>query len=164
MKTFVYTLAAIVLLAIIVTGIGYALPEEHTTSGERTVSMPPADVFARISDVARFPKWRKDLDRVEVLSSSPLTWREHSGGDVITYEVVESQPPERLVVRIADADLPFGGTWTYELQPSGRDTRLVITEDGRVYNPVFRFMSRFVFGHTASIEKVLQALAAIAPR
>ena len=61
----------------------------------------------------------------------------------------------RLVTRIADTGLPFGGQWTYELVPDGEGTRLTITEDGEVYNPLFRFVSRFVMGHTATIERYL---------
>ena len=56
--------------------------------------------------------------------------------------------------------LLFGGTWTYELTPVGRATLLRITERGEVYNPVFRVMSRFVFGHTATIDAYLAALGA----
>ena len=61
-------------------------------------------------------------------------------------------------VRIADDTLPFGGTWTYELAPEGAGTRLTITEDGVVRNVVFRFLSRWVFSHTATLEKYLRAL------
>jgi uncharacterized protein YndB with AHSA1/START domain len=115
-------------------------------------------VFARISDAARYPEWRTEVTRIEMLATQPLKWREHAGDDPITYEVVESRPPERLVVRIADPDLPFGGTWTYDVKPEGTGTRLVITERGEVYNPIFRFMSRFIFSHTATMEKVVAAL------
>ena len=61
-------------------------------------------------------------------------------------------------MRIADPDLPFGGTWTYELKPDGGGTQLVITERGEVYNPIFRFMSRFVFSHTATMERFVASL------
>ncbi len=37
-------------------------------------------------------------------------------------------------------------------------TRLTITENGEVYNPIFRFMSRFVFGHTATMDQFLSDL------
>jgi len=39
--------------------------------------------------------------------------------------------------------------------PSGSGTRVRITEHGEVYNPVFRVLSRFVFGHTATLEEFL---------
>ena len=37
---------------------------------------------------------------------------------------------------------------------------LQITEDGQVHNPIFRFMSRFVFGYTATIDGFLKDLHA----
>lgn len=149
----------VVLVVALVTAIGYALPQDHVASMTRQVPMPPPAVFARITDVERYPDWRKDVERVEVMSRTPLKWREGSGGDTITFEIVESAPDRRVVSRIADPDLPFGGSWTYELQPDGTGTRVTITERGEVYNPIFRFLSRFVFGHTATMEKVLDALA-----
>jgi len=62
------------------------------------------------------------------------------------------------VTRIADPKLPFGGTWTYELSPAPERTSLRITEDGEVRNPVLRFVSRFVLGHTATIDRYLADL------
>ena len=48
--------------------------------------------------------------------------------------------------------------WTYELTPADSGTLLTITESGEVYNPIFRFISRFVIGHTGTMEGVLRAL------
>ena len=38
-------------------------------------------------------------------------------------------------------------------------TRVTIREDGEVSNVLFRFMSRYVFGHTATMDSYLTALA-----
>lgn len=62
------------------------------------------------------------------------------------------------MTRIADKDLPFGGTWTYEVNRLPSGATLKITENGEVYNVLFRFMSRFVFGHHATIETYLKYL------
>ena len=35
---------------------------------------------------------------------------------------------------------------------------VTITERGSVYNPVFRFVSRFILGHTATMETYLRSL------
>jgi hypothetical protein len=56
--------------------------------------------------------------------------------------------------------LPFGGTWVYEIVPEGDSCTLTITEHGKVYNPLFRFVSRFIMGHTATIDSYLAALNA----
>ena len=153
-----YAAIGIIVVVSAIVAIGYALPQAHVASVQGVVPKPPAEVFEQLSDVSRYPEWRTDLQRVEIISSAPLKWQEEMGGDVITYEVVERDPPRRFVVRIADPDLPFGGSWTYELRPEGSGTQLTITERGEVFNPIFRFMSRFVFGHTAAMETVLTSI------
>lgn len=152
--------AALVAIVMIIVAVGYALPQGHVAERSATVAASVERVFTTISDVGSYPTWRTDITKVEVLRQHPLKWREYSGSDAITFEVVESHRPQLLRARIADPELPFGGTWTYALEPNGSGTRLTITEHGEVYNPIFRFMSRFVFGHTATIDKYLQALAA----
>ncbi len=152
--------AFLVLLAIIgiVLLVGYALPVSHVAAMDATLPVSPERVFAALTDVEAFPRWRSDVERVEVLSRDPhVTWREH-GSDPITFEEVERAAPTRLVTRIADPSLPFGGTWTYALSRDGAGTRLTITERGEVYNPIFRFMSRFVFGHTATMDRFVADL------
>jgi hypothetical protein len=37
-------------------------------------------------------------------------------------------------------------------------SELRITEEGEVYNPIFRFVSRFIMGHTATIDSYLSAV------
>ena len=138
---------------------GYALPVAHVASRSAMFPQPPDRVYAALTDIASYPQWRSDVESVEVLSTAPpKRWREHGGNGDITFEVAGAQPPTRLVTRIADRELPFGGTWTYELTPEGTGTRLTITEHGEVYNPIFRFMSRFVFGHTATMDRFLDDL------
>lgn len=160
LKGLAWAAAALIGVALLITATGYALPQSHVASGEARLGAAPDVVFRAITDVGRYPEWRTDIARVDIVTTAPLTWREYDArGDAITYEVVESRPFQRHRVRIADPDLPFGGTWTYELQPDGAGTRLVVTEHGDVFNPIFRFMSRFVFGYTASIDAFLAALA-----
>lgn len=152
--------AAIVVIVLLVVAIGYALPKSHVATRTAAFAVPADEVFAAIAEVGRYPEWRRGISRVEVIGADPLRWREHSDGDVLTFELTENRPPQHRRVRIADAALPFGGTWTYDLKTEGSVTRLTITEHGEVYNPIFRFMSRFVFGHTATIERFLEDLEA----
>jgi hypothetical protein len=148
-------LVALILLLI---AIGYALPIGHVATRETRLGAPPERVFGVLRDVERFPTWRSDVKSVDVLATTPaLRWRERGDND-ITFEMETVEPPRKIVTRIADKTLPFGGSWTYELSPQDGGTRLVITENGEVYNPLFRFMSRFVFGHTATLERYIEDL------
>jgi uncharacterized membrane protein len=141
--------ACVILIVIIV---GALLPVAHTASRSVEISAPPDRVWAALTDVSAFPQWRPDVASVEPLPDR--TWREHGKNGVITYQVTVAEPPSRLVVRIADKSLPFGGEWEYDVAPG----RVTIIERGEIYNPFFRFMSRFVFGQAATIEAYLWAL------
>ncbi len=79
-------------------------------------------------------------------------------GETITYELLDRMPPRSVKRRIATENLPYSGTWTYSLQARDGMTIVQITEDGQVYNPVFRFVSRFILGHTRTMDAYLRAL------
>lgn len=155
MRIVILVLGVLVALVLLVVAIGYALPVAHVATREARLGAPPERVFGVLRDVEKYPGWRSDVKGVEVLATVPaLRWRERGDND-ITLEMETVEAPRRIVTRIADRSLPFGGSWTYELSPQDGGTRLVITENGEVYNPLFRFMSRFVFGHAATLEKFL---------
>ena len=157
MRIALYVVAGLVALVLIVVAVGYALPQSHTASREVTVPASADKVFALIATPADYPKWRSDVDSVEILPAEggKERFRELGDNGPLLMRVEERVPDARLVTVIADSTLPFGGKWTYAIEPAGTGTKLRITEDGEVYNPVFRFMSRFVFGHTATLEKYL---------
>ena len=69
-------------------------------------------------------------------------------------------PPSLLVGRIDSTELAFGGTWTYRIVPAQGGSDLTITEDGEVYNVIFRFMARFVFGYHATMDTFIRGLQA----
>jgi len=154
MKWLIYGGLAVVAIAAIVVLIGAALPKGHVASRRIVLKASPGDVFALIAGPS---DWRGL--KYELLKENPLTWRETDSNGAITYERVETVAPARIVNRIADPKLPFGGTWTYRIEPSGNGTDLTVTENGEVYNPLFRFVSRFIMGHTATIEKYQRDLA-----
>jgi Polyketide cyclase / dehydrase and lipid transport len=155
LRTLILILGVLVALLLLLIAIGYALPIGHVATGETHLGAAPEHVFSVLRDVEKFPAWRSDVKSVEVLATTPvLRWRERGDND-ITFEMEAVEPPTKMVTRIADETLPFGGSWTYELSPQDGGTRLVITENGEVYNPLFRVMSRFVFGHTATIDRFL---------
>ena len=164
MRWLIGAVSIVVALIAAVFLVGALLPEAHVASRSARLPAAPDRVWAAITAVDDFPRWRADVRAVEVLDApaGARRWREHESADRrdrgITYDVVEAAAPRRLVTRIADPDLPFGGRWEYDLTPDDGGTRLTITERGEVYNPLFRFMSRFVFGHTATIDRYLAAL------
>jgi uncharacterized protein YndB with AHSA1/START domain len=157
MRIALYVVGGLVALVLLVAVLGYMLPVKHVASSERTLPASPDTVFALISTPADFPKWRSDVKSVDILTAvdGKPRFRENGSNGPILMEVTEQVPARRLVTRIADTELAFGGTWTFELTPTGTGTTVRITENGEVYNPIFRFMARYVFGHTATQQKYL---------
>ena len=151
------TIAAALALAAL---IGWRLPRAHRASREQVMAATPESIWAAITDVEAFPSWRTDVKTVRRLPDREgrRAWVEDGGSGKITFVVERSDPPRLLVTRIADPALPFGGTWTYEITPAARGSRLRITEDGEIYNPLFRFMARFIFGYEATMASYFAAL------
>ena len=148
-------IGALVLLVVVVVAIGYALPVKHRGVAESTFRATPDKIFALITDVGAFPSWRSGVKSVEVIPSNDdrKRFREVSGDGSIAYVVEAAEPNRRVVTRIDDKSLPFGGTWTYDISPdSDGRTRLRITEAGEIYNPIFRFVSRFVLGYDRTMK------------
>ena len=159
MRWLLIIVAVLVALVGAVAVIGMALPQNHTASRSAHVNASPDSLWEIITDVEQYPSWRKDVDSVQRIEAPQLTWREIAGSDRITYQATAFQKPGNFVAHIADKGLPFGGSWDYRIEPEGTGSKLTITENGEVYNPIFRFVSRYVIGHTATIDKYLAALA-----
>lgn len=160
MKWLLIVVLAIAGVLILIVIIGALLPQKHSVSRSISLHQSADVVWGLISGP---PTWRADVTSYRELPprDGHRMWRETDNhGQTITFEAVESVPPRRLVTRIADAKLPFGGTWVYEIVPAGDSCTLTITENGEVYNPLFRFVSRFIVGQTATLDRYLDALKA----
>ena len=151
----------LVLLVAVVALIGSTLPPEHVASQSIFLRRPPEEVYAVVRDFGSAPKWRSDVKQVDVETrpDGRVYFREVGSNDTVNYELVEDVPNTRMVTRIRDTDLGYSGQWTYAFVAENGGTRLTIREDGVVSNVFFRFMSRYVFGHTATIDSYLAALA-----
>ena len=113
--------------------IGWMLPRSHKASRTLRVRRSPAEVWPPLMLATQ-------------ASSTPV-------------DVLESTPPHRLVTRVTEAEKNFGGTWTISIAPVPGGSDVTITEDGWVANPIFRFVSRVVIGHHATLDGVLKQVA-----
>lgn len=160
MKWILWVFITLAGVLILITVIGWLLPKAHSVSRESQFNQPPEVIWKAITDVEAMPTWRQGLKSVKHLpdKNGLPSWVETSASGTIPFETVVSQPPSKLVVRIADPGLPFGGTWSYQITPVASGSSLRIREDGEVYNPVFRFLSRFVFGYSGTMDAYLRSL------
>lgn len=155
---------ALLVLAIVIAGI--RAPVRHVARVTLVLKKHPADIWSVVQDLGAWPTWNASIEKMERIADKDghpvwaLAWK----GDTMPSEVLESTAPNdaspgRLVTRIADSTLPFGGTWTWEIAKEGGGTRIVITEDGTITNVVFRGMSSLFLGYTGTQGGYLGALA-----
>jgi hypothetical protein len=158
MRIVLIVVAGIVLIAGAVVGIGAMLPKRHVVSRSATYRATPEKLFSLIVGPQN---WRPDVLRWENVADAGgrvLTRETMREGGTITYELLERVPATSVKRRIATENLPYSGTWTYSLQSKEGVTTVRITEDGEIYNPIFRFVSRFVLGQTRTMDAYLSAL------
>lgn len=137
-------------------GVGTRLPQDHRASVSATLSVPADSVWSRIRRVEDWPRWR-DLT-IEDSGADHVTVRE--GGDEVRYRLEETGE-RTLVTTIDTPGLPYGGRWTWTVAESGvSGSTVTIVEDGEVYSPIFRFVSRYVMGHDATLKAALDELLA----
>jgi len=123
----------LVLLIVIVAAIGATLPRTHTASRTLRVRRPPQEAWTAITQA--------------------MTTSE------VPVDIVENDPPRKLVSKVKETEKMFGGTWTVAVAPVEHGSTVTITEDGWVANPIFRFVSRFVMGHHATMDGMLKSVA-----
>jgi hypothetical protein len=161
MKWLLLALGAVMLLAGLVALVGAALPVRHHASRKARFRVAPETLYAVIAGP---PDWRSGVKRFGVLPDKDgrrQWWEEDNHGQRITYEVLEDVAAKRLTVRIADRNLPYGGTWSYDVAPvTAGGSELRISEDGEIYNVIYRFASRFFLGYTATMERYFRDLGA----
>lgn len=158
MKALIIVVAVLVISILAIVAVGTALPKHHTATRTVVMRATPEQVFALISGPQ---DWRTDLKSYSVSEENGrrLVRETDKDGQTITYVIVDSQPPTLLTRTITDKRLPFGGSWTWRIEPQGEGCSVTIVEDGEVYNPVFRFVSKFILGHTRTIDNYLAMLS-----
>lgn len=150
--------AAVIALVVV---IGAMLPKHHIVTRSAFIKASPEQVFQLISGP---PDWRPDLKTYSVIEEGGkhIVRETDKHGQTVTYERIEYRQPTLLKTVIADRNLPFGGGWTWNVQPQNDGCLVTIIEDGEIYNPVFRFVSRFLIGYTRTIDDYLTRLAQVA--
>ena len=157
MKTALIVVGVLMLLVLGVTAIGAMLPKRHVATRSATFKANPEQLFAL---VVGSQDWRPDVKSCELITENGKQFQRETSkhGQTILYELQQSRPPLSIQRRIATENLPYGGTWTYVIEPAKDGTQVRITEDGEVYNPVFRFVSKFIMGQTATMNVYLKAM------
>ena len=161
MKWVLVVLGAVLGLVALMALIGAVVPREHRATSTVTLHQPPDSVWRVVRDLGGVPAWwpeiKESVRRPD--QNGREAWRQKMSGWDVPLIVIDATPGRRLVTQIdTSAGGAFGGTWTYELAPDSAGTRISVTEAGWIGNPIFRFLSRFIFGYYGSLDGYLTAL------
>ena len=159
-------LIRIVILLIVLIGtvflIGALLPEEHRASRTLVTKQSPQALWDAINDHATETQWRTDVASVTSLGErdgKPVWQETYKDGNKVTLITTEAKPPARIVRELTDLEGPFSGRWEIDIRPTPAGSNITVTEIGKVSNPFFRFVSKFIIGHTTFMERYLKGLA-----
>jgi len=154
LKWIAFGVGGLVVLVAVLALVGTLLPKGHRAARTVVYAATPDAVFTAITEFAKFPEWRSGMKELEILGEGEgkTRFREVGPHGPITYKVEVWEPGSKLVTRIDDPSLPFGGRWTFDLVPVTGGTELTITEDGEIYNPIFRVLSKVIFSPYATID------------
>ena len=139
---------------------GHRLPAAHVACVRARYRTPPDEVWGTITNLLVAPNWRSKLRQVERLPDheGKQMWVEVSRRWRLPLEFEVVDPGRTLVTRIVGEDLPFRGSWTYELTPDEGGCLLTITEEAEVHSQTLRFFAHYVFGTHATAARYLRDL------
>ena len=161
-KALLVVVGVVVLLIVLVLIVGVLIPADHRASRTLVTKQSPEVIWNTINDHANEPSWRDDVASVASAgerNGNPVWQENYKDGNTLQLMTTEFTPPNRMVREIAEEG-PFSGRWEIDIEPivsGGSNVR--ITEIGSVSNPFFRFVSKYIIGHTYQMEKYLTSLA-----
>ena len=166
MKRWMFILGGIILAVPLFAYVaGLFIARDHVASSSIVLGKSPAEIWALVSDFEHSTKWRTDISavRMDAPIDGKLRFTESGAQGDVQFEVISQQPPFRQSVRVVDDDQPFGGVWTWQIEPvdegASPKTRVTLTEAGFMKSPIFRTMGKLFFSPTDTMDEYLAALA-----
>lgn len=165
MKWVLIIVGILVGLVILMALIGALLPRTHVAASAVTLRQPPESVWKVVRDLGAMPSWWGEVKTSTRLADQGgrEAWSQTLRNNFTMPVVIEAEEPPRRLTTLIDSPpgAAFGGRWIYEITPVAEGSRVRVTERGWIANPVFRFLSRFVFGYYGTQQSYLRALGKV---
>lgn len=160
-KVLAWTVAAVAIFAALLVVPGWFIAADHVSVRTIHLETAPEQVWEALTQFEQLPTWRSGITRVDVEKTGEETLIiEHGTDEAMTFRLLAFDPPRRFETEIADPDLPFAGTWTWELEPEGSGCSLTITEHGTVKSAPMRTVATLLMDPAGTQDQYLRELAA----
>jgi uncharacterized protein YndB with AHSA1/START domain len=132
---------AVVVLLVLLIGVIYTRPDEFEVTRSRTLTAPPAAVYAQIADFRRWPQWspweerdpnmRREFSGPESGNGAKYAWVGNKDVGEGRMTITEARPTERVAIQLEFLE-PFAATSVteFKLAPSGQGTKVDWTMRG----------------------------------
>lgn len=159
-----FALRALILIGLALFAVlvyGATVPTQHRAASMARFGQSRQDLWAALADFPGQAAWRADVDRVEPLperDGRPV-WLFHTGHGSFPCMVTEVEEGRLLTVTTPpDAELPWSGSWTWQISGADGGHAVTVIEDGEIHNPFFRGLTALVFGYHATMDEFLVEL------
>jgi Polyketide cyclase / dehydrase and lipid transport len=161
MKYLMWAFAGALVVAGFIWLCGYLLPPKHEASASLKLKASPEAVWAVLTAVENYPDWRSDVAISEVISSAPeLSWKESdSKGRVMVHAAGPGRNAEKWIDKLVRGDRQQGGERVFLIVADAEGgSRVAVTEDVELRDPLARFRARFMTGYAENLKKLLEDL------
>ena len=158
MKIFFLSIISLILVILLVWFIGGRLPQRHEVMVSANIDANIQSVWRLLNDFKAYPEWRPSITQVQRMPDyqGNEVWQESDRhGNDVAYATIESVSNQRITRRIVTKDLPYAGQWILELSPTSTGCRLNITEQGEIYNVLYKIIGKYIIGYDASIKRFI---------
>jgi hypothetical protein len=158
MKLALRVLAALLIVLAVITIYGATLPLRHHAASMVRLQQTPEAIWGVISDFPGLQSWRTGVTGIERLPdrNGHAVWMVRGEAGSMPLEVLEAEPPRWLKAVIGpDAELSFGGSWSWQVSPADDATVVTIIEEGEIYNPLLRGLAKIWFGYHDTLDGYL---------
>ena len=165
MRIMKYALIGVLLIGGAIYFIGSSLPEKYSVSRKVYLQNVMAVVlWDTLMDMKKAPEWNTELTKVEEVDHPKVPglkiWRCTAKNGMamdLLFRNVEDYQSFRSTIENSE-ELGFGGEWVYSIYAEPNGTRITITENGTIKNPLMRFVFHKILGADTNIKKYLVAL------
>jgi hypothetical protein len=158
MKWIFISLGILIVLIAIVYLIGLLMNVKHEATIQREFKKIGMDeILSVIKDYKGYANWWSGIKELTIDSVNHWT-EKNSHGDKVSYRLEMGDEKGKLITRILNKDLAYGGFWEFTFTSIDDGCSIKIVENGEVYNPLFRFMAKYIFGHETTLKNYMNDL------
>lgn len=153
---FIYLFIGFALFLCLLALIGLTISKTHSLTYSINIEKPTELIWNKLRDDLKSAEWRNDLKSVEALQrwNNYEAFKEiYKNGGSLNYAIIYKKENEKLIRKIIH-NKNFGGEWIIEL----RENKVTITENGEIYNPIFRVLGKIFHDPSKTIVRFLNDL------